>query len=93
MDKTLKELRNWKAENAAKYGILEMGVFGSVARGEATPDSDVDIVIRMKKPNLFVMIRLERELEKYLNKSVDVISTGVRNPYLRRRIERDMVLV
>ncbi|QMU56215.1 MAG: nucleotidyltransferase [Candidatus Mycalebacterium zealandia] len=93
MEETLQELKNWKAENANKYGILEMGVFGSVARGEATPESDVDVVIKLKQPNLYVMIRIERELGEYLKKPVDVVSRNVDNLYLKRRIERDMVVV
>lgn len=37
-------LREYKREYSEKYGILEIGVFGSMARGEATSESDVDIL-------------------------------------------------
>lgn len=90
---TLQELKEWKAENADKYGILEMGVFGSLARNEETPESDVDVVVRMKKPNLFVRIRIKRELEEYLKKSVDVVHKGDGSHYLDKRIEREMIVV
>ena len=36
-------LRKYMVENAHKYGIMRMGIFGSVARGEQTEDSDVDV--------------------------------------------------
>lgn len=42
----LATLREYKRTNADKYGILELGVFGSVARDEAGEDSDVDVVTR-----------------------------------------------
>ncbi|MCY4043172.1 MAG: nucleotidyltransferase domain-containing protein [Candidatus Dadabacteria bacterium] len=90
---TLQGLRNWKAENAGKYGIVEMGVFGSVARGEETAESDVDVVVTMEKPNLLVRIRIKRELEEYLKKSVDVVHKGDGSHYLDKRIEREMVVV
>ena len=38
-------LRKYMAENAYKYGIMRMGIFGSVARGEQTAESDVDVCI------------------------------------------------
>jgi predicted nucleotidyltransferase len=38
-------LRDYKREHAAEYGIERLGIFGSVARGEQTDDSDVDIYI------------------------------------------------
>ncbi|MCY4047171.1 MAG: nucleotidyltransferase domain-containing protein [Candidatus Dadabacteria bacterium] len=90
---TLQGLRNWKAENAGKYGIVEMGVFGSVARGEETAESDVDVVVTMEKPNLLVMVGIKHDLEGYLKKSVDIIHSGTRNRYLAKRIEREMVVV
>ena len=93
MPTTLENLRAWKDDNAEKYGIVEMGVFGSLARGEATPESDVDVVITMKEPDLFAMIGIQMELEQCLNKPVDVVSSGTKNAYLRKRIERDRVVV
>ena len=38
-------LRKYMVENAHKYGIMRMGIFGSVARGEQTEDSDVDVCV------------------------------------------------
>ena len=93
MQTTLESLKNWKADNAGRYGIVEMGVFGSFARGETTPESDVDVVITMKEPDLFAMIGIQMELEQYLNKPVDVVSSGTKNAFLKKRIERDKVVV
>ena len=92
-DGVLQELRKWKADNAGKYGIVEMGVFGSVARGEETAESDVDVVVTMEKPNLLVMVGIKQDLEDYLKKPVDVIHSGNGESRFYRRIEREMVVV
>ena len=47
-------LRKYMVENAHKYGIMRMGIFGSVARGEQTEDSDVDVCVNCKLPVCFV---------------------------------------
>ena len=45
-------LRDYVAKNAGKYHITRMGIFGSVARGEQTEGSDVDIYLETSKPSL-----------------------------------------
>ena len=52
--KIIEILRQYKKEFAGQYGILDIGVFGSVARDEAGEASDVDIVVRIVKPDLFI---------------------------------------
>ncbi len=49
----LKILKEFKENHAEEYGILLMGVFGSVARDQATEKSDVDIFLKTKTPNPF----------------------------------------
>lgn len=43
-------LRKYMAENASKYGIMRMGIFGSVARDEQTVESDVDVYVELQTP-------------------------------------------
>ena len=50
-DELLDILRKFKNEREKKYGILEIGIFGSSARNEAGVDSDVDICIKTATPN------------------------------------------
>ena len=69
----------------SKYGVTEIGVFGSYVRGEQRPDSDIDILIELERPPRISLIGLV-ELEEYLS---DVLSAKVdiairRN--LRKRI-------
>ena len=47
-------LRDYKKEFAEQYGIMDIGVFGSVVRDEGGEDSDVDVVVRISKPDLFM---------------------------------------
>ena len=60
---------------AEKYGIVEIGVFGSYVRGEQRPDSDVDILIQLPDPpciDLFDLVNLEYYLSDLLGVKVDL---------------------
>ena len=56
-------LRSYRDKNAAKYNITRMGIFGSVARGEQTEDSDVDVYVETSTPNLFALVHIKEELQ------------------------------
>ncbi|KAF0110236.1 MAG: hypothetical protein FD147_1785 [Chloroflexi bacterium] len=63
---------------AAKHGISQVYVFGSVARGENTPHSDVDLLVEMQEDaSLFGMAGFGYETEKLLGVSVDVVPLSV----------------
>ena len=77
-----------------KYGVTRIGIFGSVARDDASEQSDVDIVYEMSRPNLFTVVHLKEELEKILHCSVDLVRYRERmNPLLKKRIEKDCIYV
>ena len=87
-------LRQLKPSLCEKYGVTQLGVFGSVARDQATEKSDVDVVIEMERPNLFIAVHIKRELEEALDVPVDLVRYRNRmNPYLKARIEKDAVYV
>ena len=92
-DEVLNTLRNHKQALAAKYGVTRLGIFGSVARGEATAASDVDIVVEMP-PDLFQMIHMQEELEQLLVASVDLIRyQKYLNALLKRCIDHEAIYV
>jgi predicted nucleotidyltransferase len=71
-------------------GAVRVAMFGSLARGDAGPDSDVDLLVRFGKPiGLLALVRLERELSEALGRDVDLLTEGAVSPYLRERIERE----
>ena len=68
-----------------------VGVFGSVARGEDRPDSDVDLLVRFsRRKSLLALVRLERELSVALGRKVDLLTEPAISPYLRDRILHDL---
>lgn len=60
-----------------KYGINYLGMFGSVARGEARKGSDIDLLVRFKRKNkvgLFGLYDLEKDLERKFGRKVDLVT-------------------
>jgi predicted nucleotidyltransferase len=93
-EQVLETLRQFKEESGEEFGIELIGVFGSVARGTAADNSDVDVVVRMTRPNLFKLSRLRIELEERVNKHVDIVSyRPSMNAYLKERIDSEACYV
>ncbi len=90
---TLKQIKNIIKPILHKYGINEVYLFGSYARGEATSKSDVDIYC--EKGQIKTLIQqgfLEEELEKALCKEVDIVfTTSQMNDYFREQLEGDLI--
>jgi len=64
-----------------------IAVFGSTARGDATPESDVDLLVRFsRRKSLLALIRLERELSAALGRKVDLLTEASISPLIRQRI-------
>jgi hypothetical protein len=83
-------LRKFKRDSAEKYGILEIGIFGSMARDEAGEDSDVDICIKTKTPNPFTLVHIKADIEELVHKRVDIVRVREKmNPFLRNRIDQE----
>ena len=87
-------LGQYKPFAASRYGIAELGLFGSAARNEQTETSDVDIFYRGKALSLLTLDALQRELENLLGCRVDIVRMRDNmNPLLRSRIEREGLYV
>ena len=79
--------------------VKRISVFGSFARGDATIDSDIDLLVDLKPSELrpvlglFEFIKLEQELEKQLGCEVDLITEEGLNQRRKPRIEKDRVVL
>ena len=83
-------LREYKKEFAEQYGILDIGVFGSVARDEASEESDVDVVVRILRPDLFMLVGIKNDLEERFHRPVDSVTYWKSmNQFLKKRIDRE----
>jgi predicted nucleotidyltransferase len=79
---------------AAKYGASNVRIFGSVARGEAGPDSDIDFLVEMEKGrSLMDRAGLQLELEELLGLRVDVATERSLKARVRDRIIKEAVPV
>jgi uncharacterized protein len=84
-------LRTHAAELRAA-GILHLSLFGSVARGEARADSDIDLAVefdRDARMDLFALVGLERRLTEILGRKVDLIPEPVEKARLSKNLEKD----
>lgn len=82
LDYVIRTLRQHAAEFRAQ-GVVHMAVFGSVARGEAGADSDVDLVVAIdpdQPPSLLQVIRLEQDAAQLLDSAVDLSTWGELRP-------------
>ncbi|MFH1504434.1 MAG: nucleotidyltransferase domain-containing protein [Candidatus Omnitrophota bacterium] len=71
-----------------------LGVFGSVARDTANENSDIDIVVILKKQDLLEIIGIKQGLEESLKSPVDVVSYREKmNSFLKKRIDKEAIYV
>ncbi|MCQ2150245.1 MAG: nucleotidyltransferase domain-containing protein [Bacteroidales bacterium] len=91
-DQIIELLRTFKNENAERYGIESMALFGSVARGEHNENSDVDLLIKFKSPSLYLYSELSDALESILGRKVDIVSESARKrPWFAEEISKDLI--
>jgi hypothetical protein len=74
--------------------VSMIGIFGSIARGEATENSDIDLLVKFSgRKSLLALVRLERELTSALGKKVDLLTESAISPYLREGIMHDLQVI
>ena len=89
-------LKGFKAAKATQYSIASIGIFGSVARGEQTEDSDVDICVSLNKPSMFNMVHIKDDLEQeqLFGCQVDIVRMrDDMDSLLRQNIMEDSIYV
>ena len=87
-------IRNEKPYLQNKFGVEEIGLFGSYARNEEKNDSDIDILVNIKTPSLASLIGISDYLQEKLKIKIDLVRKG---PHLSARflnlINRDLIYV
>jgi len=87
-------LQAHKDELYQKYSVTKLGLFGSYAKGNATSESDVDVVVQLAKPNLLILSALQQELQESFKVPVDVIRLrDAMNPFLKSQINNEAIYV
>lgn len=82
-------LRQAKPALVARYPVRTMALFGSVARGDATEESDVDILVDVDPSIGLGMVALGDEIEKLLGRRVDLVSKRAVRPRMLKAIESE----
>jgi predicted nucleotidyltransferase len=78
-------------EICRRNDVTLLGLFGSMARGAANAQSDIDLLVRFSRPkSLVAVIALEQQLAVALEREVDLLTEAAVSPYLRDRILRDL---
>ena len=71
-----------------------VGLFGSTARGDATDQSDIDLLVKFNgRKSFLVLVRLERELTTAMGRKVDLLTEASLNPHLRDDILHDLQVI
>ena len=90
----LEILRRFKLEYGEKYGIISIGLFGSVARDEHTEESDVDVLVESPTMSIFTCLEIAERLEEMMGVKVDVATKSkFMRPRFKARIENEVVYV
>jgi predicted nucleotidyltransferase len=93
-DVVLQILKQQNAEMAKQFGVKSLLLFGSVARNEATPASDVDLLVEFNRPvGYFGLFALQEYLEKLLGCSVDLGTPDSLKPYIKERVMGELIRV
>ena len=70
-----------------RHGVQSLRLFGSAARGEDRPDSDLDLLVRFTQTKrLIEIVGIEREFAQYFGRPVDLVTEGELSPYIKAEV-------
>lgn len=77
-----------------KHGTRKIMLFGSFVRGDAGPESDIDLIVEFLRPTGFLaLVKLERELSEVMGRKVDLVTEQAISPHLRDRIQEEQQVI
>jgi predicted nucleotidyltransferase len=84
-------LKNIKEKLKIKYGVSEIGIFGSYVKNEQDKTSDIDILVEFEKPiDLLTFVNLKYYLSELLNTNVDLVMKKALKPRIAERILKEV---
>ena len=89
--KVISELRRAKPRLKARFPLRALSLFGSVARGDATPGSDIDILVDVDPSIGLEIVTLGDEIEQLLGHKVDLVSTRAIRAKMMQQINREKI--
>jgi predicted nucleotidyltransferase len=93
-DDVIRILQQHRPELAERFGVKSLVLFGSVAPGQATEASDVDMLVAFDRPTgYFGLVRLQLFLQELLGREVDLGTPGSLRPAMRTRVEMEAIRV
>lgn len=94
MPNEIEQMKKTVAPLLERSDVSYAAIFGSFARGQAGPGSDIDILVRFARPkSLLDLVRLERSLAEAMQQKVDLLTEQSVSPYFRDRILRESVVI
>ncbi len=94
LEKLISILKDYKKELKKRYGVKEIGVFGSFVRGEDKKKSDLDILVEFEeeaKIGLLKFVNMENYLSELLGVKVDLVEKSVLKPRIGKHILKEVV--
>ena len=93
-EEIIQALRDFKIRSAEKYGIVNLGLFGSVARGEQSEDSDIDVCIKLRENRYHIYMDIKEELENLFCTKIDLVTLHENmKEWFRHNLERDAIFI
>ena len=90
-DTVVNMIADIRKELSERFTVVRIGVFGSHAKGEACPDSDVDIIVELSEPTFDNYMDLKFKLEEILGRRVDLVLADTVKPRLKPVIEQEAI--
>ena len=87
------DLLEGQRESIRRFGVRELGVFGSFARNEQRPDSDVDVLVELERETFRDYMGLLGFLETLFGRKVDLVMKDTIKPIIRERVLNETVYV
>ena len=89
----LLELQKVSHEIKSRYGVIRIGLFGSAARGELSPESDIDLLVELdpEKTTFRRYLELEEYLTRLFDRKIDLVTLDGISPYVLPYIQKDVI--